>query len=461
MSTGTIIHINVIGLMAAVEERLDTSLRGRPFVVARPDVPRSVVLDLSPEAYRQGIRRGMLADAARYRSRDLAMLPPRRPLYERLDQALAESALRFTPLVEEAGSGHLFLDVQGTRRLFGAPEDAARRLLRDIADHTGIVPTLALASTKTAAKVASRVFRPFGFAPLSVNDERELVARQPVELLPGVGVKLLPRLVALEIVEIGTLASLSRDEAQAISPKGPELVLRARCVDDSPVNAEPPGRRALLAESTLEPDSADPELLAWRLRELAAGLGFRMRKEGLGARALRVRITYTDGGVSTRTVGAARGAGFVADIQLGVAAERAFREAWSRRVRVRAIRVELEKFEAAGPELDLFDPSMEDAGFGGACDFGGAAQARVPAQALARAQPQARGESAGTAAGAYAAAPAGQPYTLRTRASEAAAASRRAAMHIKIQGALDRVHGKYGASALVPAVSRVYGAAPC
>jgi len=99
--------------MAAVEESLDRSLKGRPFVVARPDVSRAVVLDLSTEAYRQGIRRGMLAEAARYRSRDLAMLPPRRLLYEKLDTVLAESALRFTPLVEEAGRGHLFFGCAG------------------------------------------------------------------------------------------------------------------------------------------------------------------------------------------------------------------------------------------------------------------------------------------------------------------------------------------------------------
>lgn len=415
MSTGTIIHINVIGLMAAVEESLDRSLRGRPFVVARPDVSRAVVLDLSTEAYRQGIRRGMLAEAARYRSRDLAVLPPRRLLYEKLDTVLAESALRFTPLVEEAGRGHLFLDVQGTRRLFGAPEDAARRLLRDISDGTGIVPTIALASTKTAAKVASRVFRPFGFAPLSVNDERELVARQPVELLPGVGVKLLPRLIALEIREIGTLASLSVDEAQAIGPKGPELVLRARCVDDSPVNPEPSSRRMLSGECTLEPDSADPELLSWRAKALAAELGFRMRNAGLVARSLRVRIVYTDGRTAARTVRAAQGAGFAADIQLGRAAERAFREAWTRRVRVRGIQVELEKFEPAGPELDLFDPEPDGgySGVAGVC------------------------------------------------ARNATAQARRALMHLKIQDALDRVHAKYGMSALVPAASRMFGGVPC
>jgi DNA polymerase-4 len=410
MNSGTIIHINVIGLMAAVEERLDLSLRGRPFVVARPDVPRAVVLDLSPEAYRQGIRRGMLTQSALYRSQDLMMVRPRRALYDQLDRMLVDSAMHFTPQVEQAGKGHLFLDVHGTRRLFGAPEDAARRLLGDIADRTGIVPTIAVASTKTAAKVASRVFRPFGFAPLSVDDERKLIARQPVELLPGVGVKLLPRLVALEIAEIGTLASLSMDEAQAISPRGPELVLRARCVDDSPVNAEPISRRSLSGESIFEPDVADPECIVWRSRELAAKLGLRMRREGLGARSVGVKLTYTDGGVVSRTVHSARGSVFVADIQLGQAVEKAVRDAWTRRIRVRNMYVELGNFEPAGPELDLFDPGTEFE----------------------------------------------QSKAFSANMFEVGARARRVAMHLKMQSALDQVHGKYGTSAIMPAAAYVY-----
>ncbi len=385
MSSGSIIHVNMIGLMAAVEERLDRSLRGRPFVVARPDVPRAVVLDLSPEAYRQGVRRGMLLEAARAVVRDVRICVPQPLLYEKADRMLQKVALGFTPLVERAGRGHLFLDVQGTGRLFGPPEDAARTLLGDIADQLGIVPTVALASTKTAAKVASRVFRPFGFAPLTVHDEYALIARQPVELLPGVGVKLLPRLLALDIAEIGKLAALSAEEARAISVRGPELVLRARCVDDSPVDPEPPARRRRSGMVVLEPDSADPGLLEWRTAELALELGFAMRKDGLGARSVSVRLIFTDGLTMEKRIRARMGALFVSDAQLGTAVRRAMREAWARRVRVRSIQVVLEDFEPAGPELDLFEPG-----------------------------------------------------------------------DMRIQGALDRVRGKYGQSAILPGTAFLY-----
>lgn len=401
MNSGSIIHVNMIGLMAAVEERLDRSLRGRPFVVARPDVPRAVVLDLSPEAYRQGVRRGMLLEAARAVVRDVRICVPQPLLYEKADRMLQNVALGFTPLVERAGRGHLFLDVQGTGRLFGPPEDAARTLLGDIADQLGIVPTVALASTKTAAKVASRVFRPFGFAPLTVNDEYTLIARQPVELLPGVGVRLLPRLLALGIETIGTLASLAPDEALAISPRGWELVQRARGIDDSPVNPEPTEQRLIRGESLLEPDSADPVCLRWRTRELAAELGFRMRKEGLGTRGLSLRLSYADGLASTGQVKAGAGTVWVDDAQLAEVAAAALDTAWTRRVRVRMLTLELSRLVPAGPELDWCEP-------------------------------------------------------LQLQADPAVLALRKALRLQRLQTALDAVHDRYGLASLVPGIAVLF-----
>ena len=45
---GTVLHVNAVGLMAAIEENLDRGLKARPFVVAREGAVRAVVLDLSP-----------------------------------------------------------------------------------------------------------------------------------------------------------------------------------------------------------------------------------------------------------------------------------------------------------------------------------------------------------------------------------------------------------------------------
>jgi DNA polymerase IV len=355
MPSGTILHVNAVGLMAALEEGLDGSLRGRPFVVANMDAPRSVVLDLSPRAHREGLRRGMVLSLARNLCRDVEVRAPRPELYGAAEERLWRLGLEYTPVVERAGRGHLFIDLRGTSRLFGAPEDAAQRLRKAIREETGLSPSLALSTSKTVSKVATRVFRPAGFVALSHNEEAGLLRMQPVGLLPGVGPALLGRFGLLDIDEIGDLADLSECEARAVGPRGPELVARARGRDDSPVDPEPPERRAVSGETVFEPDTVDPEVLRLRLEALVAELGFALRREGRGARRASVELGYTDG---ARGCGASRSARVLArDDELASLARSALEAARGRRVRIRRVALRLSEIESAGPELDLFEPA--------------------------------------------------------------------------------------------------------
>ncbi|MCX7026779.1 MAG: DNA polymerase, partial [Spirochaetes bacterium] len=123
--TGTILHVNAVGLMAAIEAARDRGLRSRPFVVARPEASRAFVLDLSPSAHREGLDRGMLLSAALRSLPGLKVVTPRPELYRLADEALWKLGLSYTPMVERAGRGHLFVDLAGTWRLHGSPADAA------------------------------------------------------------------------------------------------------------------------------------------------------------------------------------------------------------------------------------------------------------------------------------------------------------------------------------------------
>jgi DNA polymerase-4 len=348
--TGSILHVNAVGLMAAVEEGLDSSLRSRPFVVARSGAPRAFVLDLSPTARREGIDRGMLLSVALRRIPALRVVAPRPDLYRKADEAMWKLSLSYTPMVERSGRGHLFVDLAGTFRLHGSPTDAAQRLRLGIMDELGIAPSMALASNKTVSKVATRVFRPGGFAALLPRDEGKIVRMQPVDLLPGVGPALRDRLGLLEIEDIGSLADLSPFEARALGPRGPDLVARAGGVDDSPVDPEPPERRALEASTAFEPDSADPSILRLGVLQVVAALGYAARKANLGARRLGVGVEYTDGtrGFSARTSPRL----LARDAELSLLALAAADAALSRRVRVRRLFVRLSCLGPAGPELD-------------------------------------------------------------------------------------------------------------
>ena len=353
---GTVLHVNAVGLMAAIEENLDRGLRARPFVVAREGAVRAVVLDLSPEAHREGVRRGMMLSLALRRVPGLVVRQPRPERYRAADETMWRIGMSFSPLVEKAGRGHLFIDLAGTSRINGTPEDATQKIRMRIMEETGLTPSFALASNKTVSKVATRVFRPGGFVALLPHEEGTLVRLQPVELLPGVGPVLRDRLGLLDIEAIGGLADLGAFEARAIGPRGPDLVARARGIDDSPVNPEPPERRCLRDAVVLEPDTAEAEVLRLHLARLSATLGFAARRENLGVRKVAISLDYSDGRSVSSSLRLARL--LTRDDEIAEASWTAAQRAVGRRVRVRRLAVELSEFGAAGPELDLFEPAL-------------------------------------------------------------------------------------------------------
>ena len=354
MSTGTILHINAVGFPAAIEMNLDRSLKAWPFVVANERAPRAVVIAPSPSAHREGVRPGMVLSMAKSVCPKLAVRPPQPELYRKVEDTLRSICFSFTPLVEHVGTGHLYLDLAGTSRLFGAPEDTSQKLRARIYQQTGLTPTLGLSSNKTVSKVATRVFRPSGFIALSANEESQLLRHQPAALLPGIGPMLLGRLSLLDIDEIGQIADLTEAEARALGPRGLELVMRARGIDTSPVDPEPVEQKTVRSTIVFEPDTSDPEIIKIRLRSLVGELGFALRKANVGTHRASMVISYTDGPTTRVTVKTSQL--LVRDDEIFSLAVQALERAKKRRVRIRRLELILSDIDAAGGSLDLFEP---------------------------------------------------------------------------------------------------------
>jgi len=128
-----IIHINAAHFAVAMEQAEDPSLKRRPVVVAPAGIARALVFDMSNEAFKEGVRKGMLLSRAHHRCPGAIVLPPNHGLYALGMRELLKQALTITPLVEKGkGEGHLFMDVTCSSSLFGPARDMAWRLHRAI-----------------------------------------------------------------------------------------------------------------------------------------------------------------------------------------------------------------------------------------------------------------------------------------------------------------------------------------
>lgn len=349
-----VVHINVIGFYTAVAEAVRPRLRGYPLAVATAGRSRRMLLDMSRPAVLAGLRRGMLLDAAMRLCRDLIVLDPTPDLYDRAMNALVGEANRFSPQVEPAGPGHVFIDLNGTERLWGASLDAAASLRRAILDKYRLHPSLGVARNKLVSKVATRVIRPEGLCEVIIGSEREFLAPLPVGHLPGVEGPILNELYELNLQLISDVLSLGLEAlTAAFGRSGASLFRAARGEDDTPVRLMDKPAPCVVEDFVFSGQTNDQEVFRAAMWQVCSRSARKLRGMGLGAGRVVLSITYADGQRVRRTAIFPHPTLDEFDV-FGVV-ERLFDAAYARRVRLKGLSIRLENLACPGGQLTLFD----------------------------------------------------------------------------------------------------------
>ena len=350
----SILHFNIADFAVAVEQVADRSLKQRPVIVAPLRAVRAVVYDMSDEAYRAGVRKGMPLTAATRLCRDASVLQPRVDLYRRAMQDFVKEVRGYSPQIEYGvEDGHLFVDLTGTHRLWGPAADIGLRVRREVRNRLELDPIWALGTSRLVAKVASRLVKPVGEYIVAPGEEREFLEPLPVELLPGLQESELRQLREFHIGRIGELAGFSRH--QLMVPFGSRcdyLYEVSRGVDHSEVGTESDRSATLEYEQCFATDTNDRKVVEGALAFLVAKTGLELRRRREVARRVGVWICYSDGGHVVRQ--ASVKVGTSSDFTLCRLASEALQRAWLRRVRLRALRLVCDRLHRESPQLSLF-----------------------------------------------------------------------------------------------------------
>src|SRR5881392_3679172 len=116
----TILHADLDAFFAAVEQRDDPRLRGRPVIVGS-----WVVLAASYEAKAHGVRTAMSGARARRLCPQAVVVEPRMSAYSEASKAVYRVFEDTTPLVEGLSIDEAFLDVRGLERISGTAVEIA------------------------------------------------------------------------------------------------------------------------------------------------------------------------------------------------------------------------------------------------------------------------------------------------------------------------------------------------
>jgi len=294
----TILHVDMDAFFASVEAREDPSLVGKPVLVGGAG-RRGVVAAASYEARAYGCHSAQpMAQALRLCPLAI-VVPPRGRLYSAVSRDVFAVFDRFSPLVEGLSIDEAFLDLSGTRRLLGAPRDAAEALREEVRRETGLTCSVGIASVKFVAKIASGMNKPDGVTEVPPGGEIAFLDPLPIAKLWGAGPKIQASLKARGIRTIGDLRCADGAEIErSFGRHGGQLHRLAHAIDP---RAVVPGRRpkSVSHEDTYAIDVTGVEALRRKLLSQSVRVADRLAARGLCGR--RVHLKLRDSTFRTET----------------------------------------------------------------------------------------------------------------------------------------------------------------
>ncbi|MDP2529836.1 MAG: DNA polymerase IV [Candidatus Palauibacterales bacterium] len=292
----TVLHVDMDAFFASVEQREDPSLRGRPVVVGSDPQGgrgRGVVAAASYEARRYGIHSAQPISEAWRRCPNAVYLRPRRHLYSEVSAAVFEIFGRYTDLVEPLSIDEAFLDVTGSRQLFGPGPEIARRIKREVRAAEDLTASVGVAASKFVAKIASDLDKPDGLVVVSPGEERAFLASLEIRRLWGAGPRALDRFRTLGVATFRDAAELPLDVlvesfGEARGRRFHELV---RGLDDRPVRPDRE-RKSLGKEITFDHDLSDRDRVRRTLFGLCEETALALRARGLAGSTVTVKLRW-------------------------------------------------------------------------------------------------------------------------------------------------------------------------
>ncbi len=286
----TILHADADAFFAAVAQRDDPSLRGKPTVVGS-----WVVMAASYEARAYGIRGGMRAAKAHQLCPHLLTADVDFDAYTEASRELFKVFRELSPVVEGLSLEEAFLDVSGLGHILGTPVQIAERLRRQCRERVGLAVTVGVATSKVVAKMASREAKPDGLKVVEPGREKHFLHPIPVEELWGVGKGTTPKLHDAGITTVGALARRSVGELVQIvgSAQARQLHALANCRDMRRVR-KGRARRSYGTQSALDGSRRSPAALDSILMRLVDRVTGRMRAANRSGRTVVLRLRFRD-----------------------------------------------------------------------------------------------------------------------------------------------------------------------
>lgn len=308
-----VMHVDMDAFYAAVEERDNPSLKGKPIVIGadpKGGKGRGVVSTSSYEARKFGIRSGMPISIAYRKNPNAIFLPVNMRKYIAVSNAIMEilkvysdayghavhglpGGQSFHPGMsgshfEQVSIDEAFLEIDSD---FSQAREIANKIKQDVFEKEKLTCSIGVAVNKLVAKIASDYKKPDGLTVVKNGEETSFLSILSVRKIPGIGPKTEAVLKSRGVETIRQLRSTPLFALQEwFGKKGGERLHEAsKGIDESPLEDEREPKSAG-AEVTFEKDTDDKTeiygTLAKMCREVVKSL------KGQGFKTVVIKVRY-------------------------------------------------------------------------------------------------------------------------------------------------------------------------
>jgi len=309
------LHIDMNSYFASVEQQANPFLRGKPIAITGkhsddPEQTRSVVTTASIEAKRLGVKTAMSTWQAKRICPSLILYPGDPEKYADITHRFNAIFQEFTHNVHQFSVDESFLDVTEQAKDSLGALYIAQTIRERLKEEYGawITASIGIGPTKLMAKLAGESVKPNGLTIVYPDELLSFIDTRPLEDLCGIGPKMHQRLNELGLFTFKDIRACDPTYLQeTFNSYGIWLYESAHGKDSSAILSSleksvfttnssstyaPP--KSVGHSYTLPHDTHDPLEIKRYLLALSDNVAWRLRRDGLLARRVKLTLRYSD-----------------------------------------------------------------------------------------------------------------------------------------------------------------------
>ncbi|PTQ93592.1 DNA polymerase-4 [Mucilaginibacter yixingensis] len=349
-----IVHIDLDSFFVSVERKFNPELIGKPVLIGG-SVERGVVASCSYEARKFGVHSAMPMRTALRLCPDAIVIRGSHGKYGEASREVTQIIHDTVPLYQKSSVDEFYIDLTGMDRYYDCYEFASA-LRQKVIHETGLPISFGMASCKTVAKMATNQAKPNGQLFVPHGKEKEFLAPLAISKIPMLGEKTCQKLYQYGIEKIGDLQKVNLKFLEAIFGKsGLFIYEKANGIDHGEIVPHSE-RKSISTENTFHNDVSERKVLESTLVSMTEELAGKLRREGMVASCLAIKIRYNN--FETHTV-QEKIALTAAEHILIPGIKNLLSKAWNGHRPVRLIGVRLSDLCPGSYQINLFEDNEE------------------------------------------------------------------------------------------------------